>query len=244
MRGLFVSVHRRGRSVRRCFCRSARAGLILACALAIAFAGLVPSPAGAAEPVPQATDKPAEPAVVDGFRSARFGMSEDQVRQAIQKDFPAVAQKLKAGTHPTEKTTVLTLTVTDLLPNSGPARLDYVLGYKSKKLVQVSVGWASEHTAASDEAVVATANTLREYFAAQGWKPETVVANRQVSEHAITVFKAVDQQGRAVYLRLNGAAANAPKNDKAPRPPPLTLDLSYIADPANPDVFTIAKGQF
>src|SRR6478672_13750102 len=55
------------------------------------------------------------PATIDGFRQARFGMSEEQVRQAIRKDFPAAAAKLTSAVHPSEKTTVLSPCCTDQL---------------------------------------------------------------------------------------------------------------------------------
>src|ERR1700745_1861061 len=43
------------------------------------------------------------PATIDGFRQARFGMSEEQVRQAIRKDFPAAAAKVTHAGSPPEK---------------------------------------------------------------------------------------------------------------------------------------------
>ena len=213
--------------------------------MTLAFALVPPLTAHAAEPpTPNTPDKEAAtPAAVDGFRSARFGMNEEQVRQSIQKDFPGAGGKLKPATHPIEKTTIFALTVPDLLPDSGTARLSYILGYRSKRLIQVNIAWTSERTEASDEAVVGTANGLREYFSAQAWKPDSVVTNRQIADNAMVVFRAADQEGRTVYLRLTGSAATA-KNDKTPRPPPLTLELSYISDPLHPDVFKIAKGQF
>jgi hypothetical protein len=86
---------------------------------------------------------------------------------------------------------------------------------------------------------------LRDYFAAQNYKPDSVVANRQLADNTIVVFRADDLQGRTVLLVLSGAAAAARSEEKkAPQPPPLTLKLSYILDAAHPDIFRIAKGQF
>jgi hypothetical protein len=48
-----------------------------------------------------------------------------------------------------------------------------------------------------------------------------------------------------VLLVLSGVAAAARSEEKkGPRPPSLTLELSYIEDRAHPDVFRIGKGQF
>jgi hypothetical protein len=191
-------------------------------------------------------DQPSEPpALIEGFRNARFGMSDEQVRQAIRKDFPAAATKLTSAVHPSEKTTVLSIGAADLLPNIGAARISYIFGYRSKRLIQINVVWTSDASAASDEAIVAAANSLRDYFAAQHYKPDSVVANRQLAENTIVVFRADDLQGRTVLLVLSGAAAAARSEEKkAPQPQPLTLELSYILDAAHPDIFRIAKGQF
>jgi len=198
---------------------------------------------GAAEQAPGQPSGP--PATIDGFRQALFGMSEEQVRQVIRKDFPASAGKISSAVHPSEKTTVLSATVSDLLPNSGNARISYIFGYRSKKLIQVNVVWTSEGNAASDETLVGTANSLRDYFASQNYKPDTAVSNRQLAENTIVVFRASDLQGRMVLLVLSGVAAAARDEEKkGPRPPPLTLELSYIEDAAHPDVFRIGKGQF
>jgi hypothetical protein len=192
-----------------------------------------------------APEKPGEPpALIEGFRNARFGMREEQVRQAVRKDFSAAA-KLGSAVHPSEKTTVLSIGAADLLPNTGAARISYIFGYRSKQLIQINVVWTSDGNAASDEAIVAAANSLRDYFAPQNYKPDSVVANRQLAENTIIVFRATDLQGRTVLLVLSGVAAAARTEEKKqPQPPPLTLKLSYILDAAHPDIFRIAKGQF
>lgn len=200
-----------------------------------------------AEPAPPAEPQPSPPAgppaMIEGFRQALFGMSEEQVRQAVRKDFPAV--KLSSAVHPSEKTAVLSATMADLLPNTGNARVSYIFGYRSKKLIQVNIVWTSEGSAASDETVVGTANSLRDYFTSQNYKSDSAVANRQLAENTIVVFRANDLQGRTVLLVLSGEAATARSEEKkGPRPPPLTLELSYILDAAHPDVFKIGKGQF
>jgi hypothetical protein len=191
-------------------------------------------------------DQPSEPpALIEGFRNARFGMSEEQARQAVRKDFPAAPTRLSSAVHPSEKTTVLSISTADLLPNTGAARISYIFGYRSKKLIQINVVWTSDGSAASDEAIVAAANSLRDYFAAQHYKPDSAIANRQITDNTIVVFRADDLQGRTVLLVLSGAAAAARSEEKkAPQPPPLTLKLSYMLDAAHPDIFRIAKGQF
>jgi hypothetical protein len=172
-------------------------------------------------------------------------MSEEQVRQAIRKDFPGAAARLTIAIHPSEKTTVLSLSVTDLLPHTGDARISYILGYRSKKLAQINIVWTSDGTDAGDETVVGIANSLRDYFATSNFKPDSVVVNHQLPAGGILVFRGSDAQNRTVLLILSGAAAAArPEEKKARKMPPLSLELSYIEDAAHPDIFKISKGQF
>ncbi len=209
----------------------------------VVFCGAVWGQTPAGEDVP--ADQPGPPAVIEGFRQARFGMNEEQVKQAIRKDFPEQAGKLARTIHPTEKTIVLSLIVPDLLPHSGNARISYILGHRSKKLGQVNVVWSSDGSTAGDETIVGTANSLRDYFLAENFTPDRVVANHQLAPDAILVFRASDEQKRTILLVLSGVAAAARSEDKkAPKPPPLSLELSYVEDPAHPDVFRIGRGQF
>jgi len=207
------------------------------------FCGAVWGQTPAGEDAPP--DQSGAPAVIEGFRQARFGMNEEQVKQAIRKDFPEAAGKLAHAIHPTEKTTVLSLTVADLLPHSGNARISYILGHRSRKLGQVNIVWSSDGSTAGDETIVGTANSLRDYFSAENFKPDSVVANHQLAPDAILVYRASDEQKRTILLVLSGVAAAARVEDKkAPKPPLLSLELSYIEDPAHPDVFRMGRGQF
>ena len=219
-------------------CRSALERLLVTLATSLVVCvGLAwgqSAPPGAKAPPSEirqgaAPDQPGEPpAAIEGFRNARFGMSEEQVRQAVHKDFPAPATKLASAVHTSERTTVLSIAVAELLPTTATARISYILGYRSKKLIQVNVVWTSDGNAASDDAIVAAANSLLDYFLAQHYNPDSIVANRQLADNTIVVFRADDPQGRTVLLVLSGASAAARSEDKKqPQAPPLTLKLSY-----------------
>jgi hypothetical protein len=199
---------------------------------------------GAAETVAAVAAPSPQPAAIEGFRQARFGMSEEQVRAAVRSDFPAAAASLATAVNPSEKTTVLSLTVPDLMPRTGKAHISYIFGYRSKKLIQVNIIWVSDRSPGDDQTIVSTANALRDYFAAEAFPTANVVLNRQLAANAILVFRGSDDRKRTVLLVLNGEAASPRQEAKAGPPPPLTLELSYIADPAHPDVFRIGKGQF
>jgi hypothetical protein len=215
-----------------------RLSRLLAC---LALLLLATAPAASAAPPAGETANPVATATIDGFRDAHFGMTEAELRRAIKKDFPRA--RIAVAINPSEKTTILSLTASNLLPDTGPARISYILGYQSKRLIQVNILWASNGTsAASDDEVVASANSLRDYFSARKFKPDSVVRNQKLEGGAILVFRGSDEAGRMVVLVLIGSGAAARRGKKPP--PPLTLELSYIADSAHPDIFRIGKGQF
>jgi hypothetical protein len=189
---------------------------------------------------PSAAPPMPPPATIEGFRRARFGMNEQQVREAVHQEFPDAA--IASTAHPSEKTRVLSITVADLLPDIGSARIYYIFGYRSKTLVQINILWVSDRSPSADEALVGAANSLRDYFMSQNYKRDNTIANRQIAENAIIVFRTTDQQGRTILLVLNGTPAGAqpPKQQQ----PPLTLELGYIENAARPDIFRIDRGQF
>lgn len=224
-----------------------RAERLLALTLAGAVAALPvvaqqPPPSKAA-PAPKAAEKTPDPVPgayrLEGFRSATFGMSEQQVRNAIRKDFNLSGEKVTVEENPIEKTTVMSIVVPELLPDAGPARISYILGFKSKKLVQVNLLWGTPLAAdASAEKLRGAANALGQYFLGLGFPPENVIVNARLKDGTYLVFQGVDAQKRTTVLRLaETAAAEGQK-------PSVAMTLFYIQNPDNPDVFRIGRGQF
>ena len=180
-------------------------------------------------------------AVVNGFRSANFGMKEREVLKAINKDFGIGKKQVSRKTHPNEKTVTLGIQVDRLLPESGPAKVFYILGYKSKRLIHINVIWGKPVTKKPNaEAVVATANQLRNHFAQKKYQKEGFALNAQLGEGVILVFQGKDRKGRAAKLLLiNPKAEGDTKTGEN-----IALTLSYIEKPMDPDVFRIKEGDF
>ena len=181
-------------------------------------------------------------AVIDGFRSARFGQTEVEVRKAIANDFGLKESAIRRDIHPTERTTVLTVDVDNLLPGSGKAQVTYVLGYASQRLGHINVVWPG----GEDKPDLAlTAVALRNYFLGQEFKADSVVANAELPDHTILVFRGADTRGRMVLLVLQ----RPPERAKGKKPDPAAgtpsfLRLTYVEKPAEPDVFQVKPGQF
>ena len=177
---------------------------------------------------------------IKGFRSAKFGMNEKSVYRAIAKDFKIAKSKVKKKVHPAEKTTTLEITVPDLFRTGGTAKVGYILGHKSKKLMMINVLWGQGATENVDgQAVVNMANTLRTHFLKKRFKEEGLVVNGKVSDIQTIVFRGKDQKNRMIVVVLNTAPVPEGGNttESVNR---ISLLLSYIQKPEDMDVLDIS----
>ena len=227
---------------------------IIAAAIVVGL-WLLPVPSSA-QPVPGSPADAARPpaasgerARVDGFRNAKWGMTEAQVKTVIANDFKIPADKLKSEPNVNEKTTVLSISVPDLVDGAGIARVSYIFGYTTKKLIQVNIAWGTPvDPQAKPELVVAAANQLRQLFLDAGYEPGSIISNARASDGAVVVFGGEDADKHTTLLRLVSAQAPADKEAKesgdAKSAAVTALYLSYIMDGRNPDIFKLKKGQF
>jgi hypothetical protein len=82
--------------------------------------------------------------VIDGFRDAKFGMTEAQVRSTIAAEFKLPASAITATENQLQRTTVLGIQIPNLVPQGGIAAISYVFGYQSHKLMEVNILWSPE----------------------------------------------------------------------------------------------------
>jgi hypothetical protein len=205
-----------------------------------------PQPAPAA-PVAQAPGAPAASGLsgaveVAGFRSAKFGMSEAEVRNAIVKDFKVKPDAIRTEDNKVEQTRVLQVQIPDVLPSGGTADASYVFGFKSKRLIQVGLTWSK----ATDEKMTAeqlfsNANVLRSHFATLGYRPDSVATNMPING-GLLMFRGSDAQDHTTLLILQGTFAQGEKNQRVLTP--TALLLFYIADAKSPDVYRLPPGSF
>jgi hypothetical protein len=223
---------------------TSRFGTMALAALLLAAPGAV-SPGWSAPPPSETSAQPpaatGEAAHVEGFRSARWGMSETEVKAAIAGDFKIPADKLKPESNVSERTGVLTVQVPELIEGARIARVSYIFGYTTKKLIQVNLVWGTPvDPQIKPEGVVAAANQLRDLFVSQGYAPGTVVVNARAGDGEVIVFQGQDADKHTTLLRL--VSTPPPKKEKSP--PQTALFLSYILDSRNPDIFRLKKGSF
>ncbi len=217
-----------------------------------ATAAAAPAPSETSAQPPAAAG--GEKARVEGFRGAKWGMTEPEVKAAVTAEFKIPADKLKAEPNLNERTAVLTVQVPDLIEGAGIARVSYIFGYTTKKLIQVNLVWGTPvDPQVKPEGVVAAANQLRDLFVAAGYEPSTMVVNARANDSEVIVFEGQDADKHTTLLRLvsaqpapekDGKDAKDAKKDKPPPAPVTALFLSYILDPRSPDIFRLKKGQF
>jgi hypothetical protein len=177
---------------------------------------------------------------IKGFRSAKFGMNEKSVYRAIATDFKLAKSKVKKSKNAKERTTGLEIIVPDLFSTGGAAKVGYILGYKSKKLMQINVLWGRGAAEKVDgEDVLTTANLLRTHFLKKRYKEEGLVANGRLSDASTMVFRGRDKNDRMVLLLLNTQPKEKGQTDEQ-AVKNTSLVLSYISSPDKPDVRDIS----
>jgi hypothetical protein len=221
--------------------RTVFGAVALALTVPMALAQQPAAPSGATE---------IKPYEVEGFRSAKFGMTEADVKKAIETDFNIKEAAIGHDTNAIERTTILSFTGKDVVPEAGDVRVFYILGYSKKRLFQVVLSWGAgvSDTAANSTSVLAGAQLLLNYFLGQQFKPEGRIVNAQLSDGTTLLFSGLDDKGRAVQLQYGTQPQPLRAGEKAdPNNPPPRIPfarLLYVEDPKNPDVFRIKPGQF
>jgi hypothetical protein len=174
---------------------------------------------------------------IDGFRSVKFGMNEKQVLRAIAKDFKILKNTVKRETHPKEKTTALFFRLPRLLEVGGPADIVYIIGYKSKRLIQVNIDWGIEVSkGVPSQEVIDAANLLGKFFNEKRYQKKGYLFNQRINDTTVIVFRGKDKKGRMILLRLKNSKDKAGEHEKQARKK-FSLKLSYIQQPENIDVF-------
>ena len=193
------------------------------------------APAGAAGVMSQTAD-------VSGFRSAKFGMSENDVKNAIAKDFNLKGDAINTNTNPSEQTKILTIKAPDVLPGGGMAEVSYVFGFKSKTLIQVGVAWSkATDDKMTPEQLFSNSTVLRTHFLSAGYKPDTVATNMPING-GVLMFRGSDAKDRTTMLILQGTFAQGEKDQRILTPNALVL--FYVADAKSPDVYRLPAGSF
>jgi len=195
-------------------------------------------PAGAQGVMTNATAK------VDGFRSARFGMSEAEVKNAVATDFKIKGDGVREQPNAGERTKALLVKVPDLLPGGGTAEVSYIFGYHTKKLIQVSVSvsWSkATDEKMTPEQLFSNSSVLRAHFMSEGFKPESIASNMPIGG-GLLIFRGSDAKDHTAMLILQGTFTQGENNQRILTP--ASLLLFYVEDAKAPDVYRLPPGSF
>jgi len=186
---------------------------------------------------------------VTGFRDARFGMTEPEVRATVAKSFGIKDADIKSGLNPTEATTLLIVALPSLDPGPGPATVTYIFGTKTKRLIQVNVIWEADPKAPNAEAVIGAGTRLARYFEGFAWRKDATRVGIPVGDNTVVLFAGEDEKKGAARLVIDGikyqVVQEGAQLKTSPDPKGLPkLVLNYIADREHPDIATIERGKF
>ncbi len=180
---------------------------------------------------------------VTGFRSARFGMTEAEVRAAITRDFGVQDKDVTVAENPIERTKVISLFAPDLVPRGGRAQVTYVMGFQWRRLIQVTVTWSNASDARiTPQVLTANSELLQAHLRRGGYRSETVATDVPLGKNGLVVFRGADRKGHMTQLTLTGTTEEDRNGNRILTP--KQLQLFYVADPVRPDVFKLKPGLF
>jgi hypothetical protein len=195
-------------------------------ALAIGFlapSGLTAAAVGAPQPPRGSTHlgQPAQyalgqgPALVSGYRSARFGMTVEEVRAAAAKDFGAGVELRPERVEP--GFTALALKAPTLAAPAPKAGIVPTVSYvfREGRLTIVNLTWVSRDPASPDDrkALVAVAAETTAICLGHSWKPFAALRGKVVGDNSVVVFDASDDLGNGVMVQLLGVEFDAERDD-------------------------------
>ena len=189
---------------------------------------------------------PAAPAArslheIKGFRSAHFGMSEEEVRAAVARDFKDYAALIQQADNPVDRVRLLVLPLPALEPGPGAAGVTYIFGATSHKLIQVNVLWTtSPKPGDAERSRLATAGIqLSDYFRALGWRPDAATMGVPLGPNGLVLFSGVDPHKAMVEVTLFGSVIR--NKDSAAPEGPAKLRVAYISTIGAADVAPAPK---
>jgi hypothetical protein len=185
---------------------------------------------------------------VSGFRDARFGMTEAEVRLSAKTSFRVDDGDMTVSTNAIDGTTKLIVHVRMLESGLGDGRVEYFFGYKQHKLFQVNVVWGADGLQPSNNGLIAGAARLQRYFLGFGWANRSARTGIPIDDRSVLLFSGADGTGRTVSLVIDDVHYELGPNGLVRLVPerlyPTMVTISYTDEGSAPDVRNIARGEF
>jgi len=226
---------------------------------ALALTAALAAPAAAA-PLPPGFSPTGQPSgfdvtgktyVVDGYRGAKWGMTTEQVRRTIAKDFPDA----KVGVDvvdPVTHAVMVVVIVQHLAPGPGPMAITYMFGAGSQKLFHVNLDWQADNATAADQSALTDAGSqVVANFLGYYWKLLSVARGIPVGPNALILFAGAGEAGGNVEVLLQGVgySLKTAKGETLVLPPPASptqalLHIAFSQSEKPADVYAIKPGEF
>jgi hypothetical protein len=185
---------------------------------------------------------------VSGFREARFGMTEQEVRMSAKASFRVDDGDMTLSINAIDGTTKLIVHVRMLESGLGDGRVEYFFGYKQHKLFQVNVVWGADGLQPSNNGLIAGAARLQRYFLGFGWATRSVRTGIPIDDRSVLLFSGADGTGRTVSLLVDDVQYQLGPNGIVRLLPerlsPTRVTISYTDEGSASDVRDIARGEF
>jgi hypothetical protein len=188
---------------------------------------------------------------VDGYHSAKWGMTTTQVRQSVAKDFPDA----KIGVDvvdPVTHAVMVVIIVPHLAPGPGPMAITYMFGANTKKLFHVNLDWQAENATAVDQSALTEAGSqVVANFLGYYWKLLSVARGIPAGPNALILFAGAGEAGGNVEVLLQGVgySLKTAKGETLVLPPPTAptqalLHVAFSQSEKPVDVYAIKPGEF
>lgn len=206
-------------------------------------ASSVPAATATVAPLPSSSAAAKAMHVITGFRSAHFGMTEPEVRAAIEHDFKPAGGAVTELDNPIEKTRVIALRLASLDPAPGTVNITYIFGASTQQLIHVNVVWSTGNAPTSGERLqMGTASAqLAGYFRALQWQRGATTASVAADGSNAVVFAGVDPKDEAVEVRVSGVPIERRGKPSTDPVGPAVLHLAYFATTGRPDTSNAVK---
>ena len=185
---------------------------------------------------------------VTGFREARFGMSEPEVREIAQRSLGVDNDRMTLVEDETAGTTRLIVHVKVLERGVGESRIEYLFGNAEHRLFQVNVVWGLDtNPLPSNLAMLTEAVRLQRHFLGFTWAIRSVQTGIPLDDRAILLFDGVDDRHGAVSVVLENVRYEfvAGNIRLMPEPSvPSTLTVSYVDQRRVTDLGSLTRRAF
>ena len=198
---------------------------------------------------PMALAETKKPYLLEGFRSAKFGMGIEATKQAILKDFQVQSSAIKPVKGQKH---VLGIELSKLSPFTSPTRIQYYFDRGSMELNQVLITITEKNKSEmTQESFVRKTLATMQYFQDRDLSAFEMVSPRIFEKEILVMglFSKEKEKRSAFEMVLTNVNADIKDGGMAlqlakDKTKPIVLTLSYIAHVPSEEKIEIKEGSF